>query len=208
MQETQTCQPLQESVIFRLLLWNSTQITCRLASCAYKRRVLEHLHPCLLALRYRARQICLRCVATKQLLRSQAIIFDVNETLFGMAAFEPAFEQLGLRSDQVQVRRLCQCLGLPCLPPLSPLAEQTWFLSVLRDGMGLAAAGDFATFRDIGRHAAEALLRAHGLSAQRAQEGAATILAGFDSVAAHPDVAEGLRKLHELGITVRLCGWP
>src|SRR3954468_21024081 len=67
-----------------------------------------------------------------------------------------------------------------------PAVADSWFSSTLRDGFALTAAGSYAPF--------PAIARIHlGPYAD-------TVLEAFGRLDVHPDVPEGIRKLHALGI--------
>lgn len=76
---------------------------------------------------------------------------------------------------------------------------------MLRDGLSLAASGGFASLRDIGIYHAQRILQSNGRSSEDSQQGAEQVVAGFQEVRPHEDVAEGLAALASLGIQVQLC---
>lgn len=98
------------------------------------------------------------------------VLFDVNETLSDMTPLRRRLGEVGIGEQQFGA----------------------WFAGVLRDGIGLTAAGGFGTFGDL---AADGL-RALGASDQGVQH----VLDGFEDVAAHPDVPEGVRALRAAGL--------
>ena len=78
---------------------------------------------------------------------------------------------------------------------------QLWFALVLRDGFATAAAGHFATFKDIGEY------HLHKLLAQSAAPGdhskaVQTILSGFDGAECMDDVGPAFKQMHAEGIKV------
>jgi 2-haloacid dehalogenase len=106
-----------------------------------------------------------------------AVILDVNETLFSLDAVADRFAEVGLD-------------GL----------LDVWFARILRDGFAAAAAGAFAPFTELARHHAAVLLDERG---ERVDEHRLDhLLDGFTRVAAHPDVEEGLRRLRDAGVVV------
>lgn len=111
-------------------------------------------------------------------MRISGIVLDVNETLFSLEPVERRFGEVGLDANQV---------GL-------------WFARVLRDGFALAATDAVESFPAIGRHHLKELLSAAGVPAT--DEAASEVLAAFDEVAPHPDVAQGLRAAHLAGLSV------
>jgi 2-haloacid dehalogenase len=83
-------------------------------------------------------------------------------------------------SDMRPLRGLLAELDAP------PSLAESWFASTLRDGFALTAAGSYAPF--------PAIARIHlGPYAD-------TVLEAFGRLDVHPDVPEGIRKLHALGI--------
>ncbi len=107
-------------------------------------------------------------------------VFDVNETLFPLDPLAERMTQVGLDG---QLER--------------------WFARVLRDGMAAAAAGRFVAFAELAHHHLLALLDDHP-DEQRGDpdDAVAHVLAGFEEVEAHPDVAAGLTRLVEGGVKV------
>jgi 2-haloacid dehalogenase len=102
------------------------------------------------------------------------VVLDVNETLFGLDPVAARMAEVGLSGR-----------------------FDAWFASVLRDGIAAAAAGVFASFADLARHHLEVLL------ADVSEPTAAAVhhvLAGFEQVLPHPDVAAGLEALQRAGI--------
>lgn len=108
--------------------------------------------------------------------RPDVVVLDVNETL----------------SDFRALARRCDAVGA------APGTLDHWFASVLRDGIALAAVGDFATFGTIGRRLLTSML-AHQ-QVPEPDRAAADVLAGFDELALHDDVPAGLRRLREGGV--------
>lgn len=106
----------------------------------------------------------------------EAVVLDVNETLFGLDAVRERMATVNLDPD------------------LLPL----WFAEVLRDGFALAAAGRFAAFPDLAR----ARLRAHLAAAGGDPDRASEVLGGFEAVTAHDDVRSGLPRLRSAGLRV------
>jgi 2-haloacid dehalogenase len=101
-------------------------------------------------------------------------IFDVNETLSDLEPFRARFGQVGA----------------------PPQLLAAWFASTLRDGFALTAAGGYADFRTI----AKAVLRGQLGQLENPEQAAEHVLAGFDELDVHPDVAEGMRKLADAGV--------
>lgn len=103
------------------------------------------------------------------------VVFDVNETL----------------SDLTPLSRRFADLGAP------EWYGPYWFAATLREGIALAASGDYRPFAEIGRETAGGLLRRTGIEDPDA--GARTILNAFLELPLHPDVADGVRALHDAG---------
>lgn len=102
--------------------------------------------------------------------RPDAVIFDVNETLFSL-------DGLRARLDRVAA-------------PDGTL--ERWFAQVLSAGFAVTAAGGFVAFRDV---AADTLARMLD-DRERALE----VLGGFGSLDPHPDVEPALRVLDAAGV--------
>ena len=109
----------------------------------------------------------------------RGIVFDVNETLSNMAPLADRFEAVGA--------------------PRSLMA--TWFVSVLRDGFALAAAGGSSPFASIARSQLGILLNGHDLSVPL-DAAASAILDGLSGLDVHPDVPPALRALAERDVAV------
>lgn len=104
------------------------------------------------------------------------IVFDVNETL----------------SDMSPIAERCKEVGAP-----AALAK-LWFTTLLRDGFALTAAGDNSQFADVGAEVLRGLLTGTDLNRSLSQA-VEHIMAGMASLGAHPDVAAGVRALHQAG---------
>lgn len=102
----------------------------------------------------------------------EAVLFDVNETLFSMQPLGRVFELVGL----------------------DPAAVPLWFARLLRDGFALAAMGSYRPFAEL---AADAL---YGLAPQLTQDQVMRVLDGMRHLEPHPDVEPALRLLHEAGV--------
>jgi 2-haloacid dehalogenase len=107
-------------------------------------------------------------------------LLDVNETLSDLAPLTERFEAVGAPA------RL--------LP--------TWFASTLRDGIAIAATGEYADFQDVARAAARTLLAGVPQLERSPEEAADHILAGIASLPVHPDVPEGIRRLDRAGLRI------
>jgi 2-haloacid dehalogenase len=103
------------------------------------------------------------------------IVFDVNETLSDMSAMDRAFTQAGAPAELARL----------------------WFSTVLREGFALAAAGNAARFADIGTEVLTGLL--DSADVRDPGETAARLTASMADLPLHPDVAGGIRALHQGG---------
>lgn len=104
------------------------------------------------------------------------IVLDVNETLFGLDPVATAFAEAGL----------------------DPAHVELWFARVLRDGFAAALTGGLAVFPDVARHHVRVLAEQRGLVVDPAQVDG--VIAGFQRVEPHPDVADGLQRARDAGV--------
>ena len=107
-------------------------------------------------------------------------IFDVNETLSDLSPLAARFEEVGA----------------------PPALLAGWFAGTLRDGIALAASGDYAPFLDVGRAVLIGELALLPRLSRPAPEAADHVLAGLATLSVHPDVPEGLRLLDAAGIRI------
>ena len=108
----------------------------------------------------------------------QVVVFDVNETL----------------SDMTPLRERFTAAGAP-----GTLLE-TWFAGTLRDGFALAAAGSAASFPLVAAGAMRSVLALEPQLSQPIDDIVASVLAGFQELVLHPDVADGMRLLADAGV--------
>jgi 2-haloacid dehalogenase len=101
----------------------------------------------------------------------EAVLFDVNETLLGLAPVAAVFTEVGLDPERLD----------------------SWFRSVLVDGIAAAAAGTFASFPDIARHALGNELAAAGLPTDAGRE--EQVLEAFGALEVHATVRPALERL-------------
>jgi 2-haloacid dehalogenase len=110
--------------------------------------------------------------------RPAVVVFDVNETLSNMEPLRGRFVEVGAPAHLLE----------------------PWFAGILRDGFGLTSAGAYAEFSAL---AAESLrinfARIEGLN-RGIDDAVEHVLSGFRELDVHPDVPEGMRKLHEAGV--------
>lgn len=110
--------------------------------------------------------------------RPEVVVFDVNETLSDMTGLRPRFVAVGAPGHLLEA----------------------WFAATLRDGFALTVAGATATFREVSGGVLRAMLTGlPGLTAG-VEEAADRILDGFPALDLHPDVADGMRLLHDSGV--------
>ena len=107
-----------------------------------------------------------------------AVVLDVNETLFSLDPVAAAFDEIGVGAGAV------------------PL----WFARVLRDGFAATATGDFVAFPALARHNARVLLDATDRPATDDDDRVERVVAAFDEVRPHRDVASGLGALRTAGL--------
>lgn len=104
------------------------------------------------------------------------IVLDVNETLFGLEPVATAFAEAGL----------------------DPAHVELWFARVLRDGFAVALTGGIAVFPDVARHHVRVLAEQRGLVVGAEQVDG--VVAGFQQVEPHADVAAGLRRARDADV--------
>ncbi len=109
--------------------------------------------------------------------RPELIVLDVNETLSDMAPLAQRFTDVGA----------------------SPGLAATWFAQVLRDGFALTAVGANEPFARIATGVLRGALASLDLD-RPLDEAVAWVMDGFGGLSVHPDVPDGLRALHSLGI--------
>ncbi|MDP8978509.1 MAG: haloacid dehalogenase type II [Actinomycetota bacterium] len=110
--------------------------------------------------------------------RPTAVAFDVNETLFSLERMGERLADAGLADGALQI----------------------WFTRVLRDGLALAATGDYHPFRALAAGHLAHLLDAEGLDADVHRVDA--VLSHFAELDAQPDAEPALRRLREEGLPV------
>ncbi len=103
------------------------------------------------------------------------IVFDVNETLSDLASMAQRFSGVGVPGH----------------------LAVTWFATLLRDGFALTATGANPAFAELAVESLRASVQDHVDDVDAAVE---QIMAGFATLPVHPDVVEGVRSLHSLGI--------
>ncbi|TDW70870.1 haloacid dehalogenase type II [Kribbella pratensis] len=106
------------------------------------------------------------------------LVLDVNETLTDMEPLRDGFEAVGLPRHSLDA----------------------WFAATLRDGFALTAVDAYADFRELAAELLEAQLIAAGIEPN--DETVTRVLSGFTRLPLHPDVAPGLRRIHEAGIRI------
>lgn len=106
------------------------------------------------------------------------VVFDVNETLTDMSPLRGRLVEVGA----------------------SGTLFDAWFAATLRDGFAVTAAGGYADFADIARHTLTGLLASRPDAPADPSQAADHVLAGLPELDVHPDVPEGLRRLHKAGV--------
>jgi 2-haloacid dehalogenase len=97
-------------------------------------------------------------------------VFDVNETLSDLSPMGTRFAEVGL----------------------PPTAAQLWFAALLRDGIGVAAAGGLVRFADAARGVLAPMLPGDPDAVEH-------VMAGFLELSVHLDVPDGVRALRAAG---------
>lgn len=108
-------------------------------------------------------------------LRPHTVAFDVVETLISLEPLRRRFVEIGL--------------------PASTL--ERWFDRMLRDGMALTLAGDYAPFPEVAR----AALRVVG-GGRLSDDDVAHVLDGFATLPAQPDAEQAMQVLRDSGVSV------
>lgn len=107
--------------------------------------------------------------------RPHTVVFDVVETLISLEPLRARFEDVGLAGASLD----------------------RWFDRMLRDGMALTLAGDYAPFPAV----AAAALRVVG-GGRLSDKGVAHVLDGFASLPAQPDAEQAMQMLTDAGVAV------
>lgn len=110
--------------------------------------------------------------------RPTVVVFDVNQTLSDMEPLRGRFVEIGASGHLLE----------------------TWFAATLRDGFALTAAGAYADFSDVAASSLRVTLTGIDGLNRGIEDAADYVLAGFPELAVHPDVPDGVRRLHEAGI--------
>lgn len=109
--------------------------------------------------------------------RPSVIVFDVNGTLSDMGPLADRFVDVGAPDHLAKL----------------------WFATVLRDGFALTAAGEQQPFSALAEEALRGMLP--GVETNRpVDEAVQHVMQGFQTLAVHPDVVDGIRRLRELGL--------
>lgn len=107
--------------------------------------------------------------------RPHTVAFDVVETLISLEPLRRLFVEIGL--------------------PASTL--ERWFDRMLRDGMALTLAGDYAPFPEVAR----AALRVIG-GGRLSDDDVSHVLDGFAALPAQPDAEQAMQVLTDAGVSV------
>lgn len=108
----------------------------------------------------------------------QAIVFDVNETLVDLSRLQLIFDDL----------------------KMPPHSLEWWFAILLRDGMALAASGDYGSFASLAGVALDEIMSANGRDTPPGAS--ARILAQFAELDVHPDVTPAFQRLAKVGLPI------
>ncbi len=109
--------------------------------------------------------------------RPEVVVFDVNETLSDLSPMGQRFVDVGAPQHLATI----------------------WFAGLLRDGFALTAAGTCPPFAELGSGLLRVVLTSADLN-RGVDEAVAYIMAGFGSLALHPDVAPGVVALRDSGL--------
>lgn len=109
--------------------------------------------------------------------RPRLLIFDVNETLSDMSPMARRFEDVGAPGH----------------------LAATWFAGLLRDGFALTVAGVAEPFAALAKESLRISLEGRDLD-RELDAAVDHVLGGIGELGVHPDVAEGLDRLRDLGI--------
>jgi 2-haloacid dehalogenase len=112
--------------------------------------------------------------------RPVVAFLDVNDTLSDLDLLRERFEYVGAQ----------------------PQLLETWFASTLRDGIALAASGDYADFIEVGREVLRMLLSAETELRLPLDEAVDEIVSALPALPVRADVAPGLRRLRDTGVRV------
>lgn len=105
------------------------------------------------------------------------VVFDVNETLSDLSPMAERFSEVGVSGQ----------------------FARTWFAGLLRDGFALAAAGSSESFGTIAKEMLRTVLVSGGVTGGL-DEAVEHIMAGFLELPVHPDVPEGIQRMHDSGL--------
>lgn len=106
------------------------------------------------------------------------VAFDVNETLSDMEPLRTRFVDIGAPEHLLE----------------------GWFAATLRDGFALTAAGAYEEFSDVAAASLRLALAGVDGLLRDLDEAVGFVLAGFPELDVHPDVPDGMHKLHRAGI--------
>lgn len=110
--------------------------------------------------------------------RPVGVVFDVNETLVDLSGLARVFTDLGL----------------------APTGLDWWFAALVRDGVALAASGDYGSFAALAAVALEEVMAGSGLPSTAAA--IETLLATFAELPLHQDVAPALAALRGANVAL------
>lgn len=108
-------------------------------------------------------------------LRPHTVAFDVVETLISLEPLRRRFVEIGMHDSMLE----------------------RWFDRMLRDGMALTLAGDYAPFPEVAR----AALRVIG-GGRLSDDDVSHVLDGFATLPAQPDAEQAVQVLTDAGVSV------
>jgi 2-haloacid dehalogenase len=106
------------------------------------------------------------------------VAFDVNETLSNMESLRERFVDIGAPGHLLE----------------------SWFAGTLRDGFALTVAGQYPAFSEVATGSLRMVLSTVDGLRRDLDEALGFVLAGLPELDVHPDVPEGIRRLHEAGV--------
>ena len=106
---------------------------------------------------------------------ARVCVFDVNETLLDLGGLDPHFERV---FGDAGVRR-------------------AWFSQLLQSALVATVTGSYSNFGEVGAAALEIVAEREGVDLS--DEDRQKILGGMRELPAHPEVAESLERLREVG---------
>ena len=110
--------------------------------------------------------------------RPAVVVFDVNETLSDMEPLRARFVDVGAPEHLLEA----------------------WFAATLRDGFALTAADAYADFADVAAASLRTTLTGVEGMNRDIEDAIGHVISGLPALDVHPDVPDGVRRLHDAGI--------